>query len=353
MISRLKYVIIEDNSGDLYLLKNLMLKLGVDRDRIAEANTLEQAMDLIPAFQPDCILLDLNLPDSHGMETISTLLSIDPHFVYPLVVLTGKNELKTGLESIATGAQEFIAKHNLSLETLQHTIRFAMERSKIRRLVKRQYETLESYSYSIAHDIKTPLSRMYQLAVLSKAKATDPEQLKMLELIEQTATESIDFIKSLLQSNFTQINLTRLVKKVTQSYYDLYQDEYLDIEEDFQHTDYLFNTEEKTIMVILNNLIDNAIKYTDKKKLKCQIKISTEDYSKGILLTVSDNGVGIAEDKIPNLFEKKASNPDQELSSGVGLSLVHQLVESQGGKIEVSSQSGEGTSFQIYLPSAL
>ena len=106
---------------------------------------------------------------------------------------------------------------------------------------------------------------------------------------------------------------------------------------------------------IINNLAINAIKFTPKKG-NVEIVLKENPEKKEICLSVKDTGIGIPENMIPQLFDPKAnvSRPgtEGEASTGLGLSIVHKLVEHHGGRIDVQSQEGEGTAFHIIFPKA-
>lgn len=113
-------------------------------------------------------------------------------------------------------------------------------------------------------------------------------------------------------------------------------------------------TVEADIVHITNmvyNLLDNANKYTPENP---QITISTENIRHGILLTVSDNGIGIKKENLNKIFEKFYRVPTGNIHNvkgfGLGLSYVKALVEKHSGEIQVTSEINKGTSFKIHLP---
>ncbi len=102
---------------------------------------------------------------------------------------------------------------------------------------------------------------------------------------------------------------------------------------------------------IITNLLDNANKYTPSKP---RVEISTANYQLGILLTISDNGLGISKQNQKRIFEKLYRVPTGNIHNvkgyGLGLSYVKFIVEMHKGSITVDSEPGNGSSFQIYLP---
>lgn len=123
-----RVLVVEDSSDDLFFLKNALRKIDkttLDINLI-EADCLEKAKVLYLEGRPDLILLDLNLPESHGLETISMTQSFSGKT--PIVVMTSLNDLKTATESIQKGAQDFLIKDEIKPHSLHRAIRYAIER---------------------------------------------------------------------------------------------------------------------------------------------------------------------------------------------------------------------------------
>ncbi len=103
---------------------------------------------------------------------------------------------------------------------------------------------------------------------------------------------------------------------------------------------------------IMNNLVSNAVKYTQKGQVRVQAAVKNGT----ACITVADTGIGIPSDALPQLFEEffRAKNAKelQETGTGLGLSIVKDLVERYDGTIEVDSTEGEGTTFTLTLPLA-
>jgi signal transduction histidine kinase len=103
---------------------------------------------------------------------------------------------------------------------------------------------------------------------------------------------------------------------------------------------------------MLNNLVSNAVKYTQEG----DVRVLLERTNGTARIVVSDSGIGIPEDALPNLFQEfyRAKNAQQlsESGTGLGLSIVKDLVDRYGGQIDVESVEGQGTTFTVTLPLA-
>ncbi|MBE0637979.1 MAG: HAMP domain-containing histidine kinase [Bacteroidales bacterium] len=102
---------------------------------------------------------------------------------------------------------------------------------------------------------------------------------------------------------------------------------------------------------VLSNLIDNAAKYTPRKPL---IKVSTSNYPEGVIVSISDNGIGISKENQKKIFDKLYRVPTGNIHDvkgfGLGLSYVKNIVERHGGKVTVVSELKSGSTFSLFLP---
>jgi signal transduction histidine kinase len=102
----------------------------------------------------------------------------------------------------------------------------------------------------------------------------------------------------------------------------------------------------------LYNLLDNAVKYSRERS---EIRVSARQSDHEIELSVNDQGIGIAKEDLPRIFERfyraeKSRTRRETTGFGLGLSIANWIVEHHGGRIEVNSQEGKGTAFAIWLP---
>ena len=111
----------------------------------------------------------------------------------------------------------------------------------------------------------------------------------------------------------------------------------------------LVKANETQIEIVFTNLIDNAIKFSDKNG-KVAIEIDSKDNV--VVTSVKDNGIGIDREHLDRIFERfyKAERSRHNEGTGLGLSIVRHVIESYGGSIAVESNLGEGASFSFTLP---
>ncbi|MFB6825020.1 PP2C family protein-serine/threonine phosphatase [Streptomyces virginiae] len=120
-------LLIEDDEGDAVLVEELVEDSGIDV-RLGRAASLAEALDLLAAEAPECVLLDLNLPDAQGLDGLKKVLAVSAEAA--VVVLTGLSEERAGLGAVAAGAQDYLVKGRLEPDVFMRAIRYAIQRKR-------------------------------------------------------------------------------------------------------------------------------------------------------------------------------------------------------------------------------
>lgn len=136
----LNILLIEDNPGDAFLIKFYLEDSVLKFARLLHAEYLKTAVDLLQNNEFDVILLDLNLPDSKGIETLETVLEASQGSV--VIVLTGLNDEELGLETVKKGAQDFLVKGQFDGKVLTSSVRYAFERYQLQKQVLQYMQKL-------------------------------------------------------------------------------------------------------------------------------------------------------------------------------------------------------------------
>ena len=139
MVTPVSLLLVEDNPADAYLLVEMLKEAEVDRWEIVSAKSLNLALEALSNSSFAVVLLDLSLPDSKGLNTITRIQTVAPDL--PIVVLTGTDDREIALQALARGAQDYLVKGKISTDVLVQVIHYAIEREKI--LQQLQAEVLE------------------------------------------------------------------------------------------------------------------------------------------------------------------------------------------------------------------
>lgn len=146
-------LIVEDNPADRLLIKEYLAEEQLQAFNLLEAESLQAALDLLPHHDFDAILLDLQLPDSSGLDTVRKIVGEVPETA--VIVLTGLQDEDTALQSVRYGAQDYLEKLHLSPATLSKSLRYSLER-------KKGLQDKED----LLHDLNHALKRIAQLESL-------------------------------------------------------------------------------------------------------------------------------------------------------------------------------------------
>lgn len=219
-------------------------------------------------------------------------------------------------------------------------------------------ERLRFYT-NITHELRTPLSLVVgPLEDLSKSQNIPDKEHRNVEMVHRNAVRLLDLVNRILEFRKTETqnrrlcvshgNIARTVYEVALKYKELNRKASVkvNITTDSGNMTALFDKD--VVTVILDNLISNAVKYTDKGN----IDVSCNRVGDDIVLKVADTGRGISSESIGHIFERyyQEQGPHQAAGSGIGLALVKNVVKLHHGEITVDSEPGRGTIFTVTIP---
>jgi two-component system, chemotaxis family, CheB/CheR fusion protein len=218
-------------------------------------------------------------------------------------------------------------------------------------------EDHNTFIYSVSHDLKAPLANMGGL-LTSMQKIIDPESKEIIEMAD-LMDESVGRLKETIDelSDITKIenevgeaeediNLNELLEEVKLSIKDILSESKGVIKVDLKVPEIRFP--KKNLRSILLNLLSNSIKYRSLER-PLVVTLSTTKLKDFLMLSVQDNGLGLDKDKIGEIFSLFKRRHNHVEGSGVGLYLIKKIITNAGGKIEVESEKGVGSTFKVYF----
>jgi PAS domain S-box-containing protein len=230
------------------------------------------------------------------------------------------------------------------------------ERKKAEEALKVTNQELETFIYRASHDLRGPLASIIGLANLSKMEITDELALKYLDMIG-TGTEKLDYtltelVKAMEIRNIkdfnNEIDFETLLKEALLKFEFFPGYSRLKIKTDVSIKK-PFVTNRIILETILQNLIENSIKYQNYNSTESFLKIRVSDHKDGITIVVEDNGIGIEKSIQSRIFEMYFRGSSELKGSGLGLYLVKKGIEKLNGRIDLNSNKGEGAIFIINL----
>ncbi|HLO37921.1 MAG TPA: ATP-binding protein, partial [Lacibacter sp.] len=243
---------------------------------------------------------------------------------------------------------------------LNNTLSIAIQKGQQAQMVKDQFIS------NVTHELRTPLNSIIGYTNLLLKKEHAPETKQWIQsmkisgnLLMEVINDVLDYSK-LESGHFQFSNETFDIKQVISNLNNVLQNRAeaknisLHIQMDEKLPDYV-SGDAKKLMQILVNLTGNSIKFTEQGSVSVAAKVLKQAGEKAwIQFTVSDTGIGIDKEKLPYVFERfyqiESKTSKKYYGTGLGLPIVKELVEMQGGEIEVFSTPGEGTQFVLLLP---
>ncbi len=300
---------------------------------------------LIRNWLPELPLLDVATP--HFVFAINLTLSIGLTAAFVYLMMRLNEDVEAKLRRLADEVKQ---KNN----DLQRT-----------------NEQLDRFVYSASHDIKVPVMAIKGLANLARIEGADNTSLTYFRRIENQADKLSAFLLEMLEYTrngktalrLERVNLAHLVDDVIDGLSHLENAHRIEFKK-FIRLEGEVMIDRIRFMVILNNLISNAIKFHNYELANPWIKIMISRVDTNIQVMVADNGLGINDkfkDKVFEMFFRAPSLSSLEteehgltsaspLGSGLGLYIVKETVEKMNGRIMLSSTEGEGACFRIDLP---
>lgn len=215
----------------------------------------------------------------------------------------------------------------------------------------------------VSHEFRTPLAIVDGNAQILERRLADmppEESKKRLKTIRSAVSRTVNMMEAVLSSNLLktgrmdvhieELPLKALISQLCAEQSDLARDHKIDI--DISELPDSVHLDKKILTLVLTNLLSNAVKYSLDRP---HIQVTGFKKDNLVVIQVKDNGVGIPADEIPNIFTRfyRATTSAGVAGTGVGLSLVKDLVDVHQGKITLESAVGQGTCVTIYLPTNL
>ena len=212
---------------------------------------------------------------------------------------------------------------------------------------------------SLSHDVRTPLTTLIgYLDAAHKGIVTGKDKDEYVEIARRKAHDLKEYIDVLFDwfklnsdefvLSIDPVEAVELTRNILIDWIPVFEDKQIDYSIDIPEQPFRVRLDPDAYMRVLNNLIQNVIVHSHADK----INISLSNQDGNMKIVVADNGVGIEKDDLKHIFERlyKCDKGRSEKGSGLGLSIVHQLVEKMNGTITAESTPGNGTMFALYFP---
>ena len=368
---KLKILFLEDIMEDVELVERTLRKEGMDFE-IFMVDNREGFIQAIRGHAFDVILSDHTLAQFNSSEALKICRRLG--IMVPFILVTGSVSEEFAITRIKQGADDYILKS--SLQRLPSAIMNALGQRKLQsqrleaelalrnqneELIKIN-EELDSFVYSVSHDLRAPLLSLLGLLNVSRMdqRPRDPVYNKYFDMMEGSIKKLDGTLKEILDYSRNartevlahQVNLVSLLNDSLKKLENIDGFKEVEISVDTKGIHVPFFSDAYRISVVFENLLSNAIKYRSRNK-KCSLHIQVHITRQEAVVAFVDNGIGIDAKILPNVFKMFYRGTERSEGAGLGLYLVKETIQKMGGSIEISSHANIGSTFECRIPNAI
>ena len=360
---RAKILIVDDMPANIRILGQLLRA----KYHIRIATSGEKALAITASENPpDLVLLDIMMPSMDGYEVCRRLKKDAKLSNIPVIFITAKGEVEDETKGLEIGAVDYIVK--------PFSPPIIMARVKTHLELKRQRDELAQMTLDLtelnhmkdnllavcSHDLRSPLNGILGFAdLLLEKEYLDPEDREGLTHIKASGNVLLGLVNDILdlskvraeqvELKLEPVSLVEVIKTSISALKHLAMGKGQALHFEDQSGDAAILGNASTLGRVFNNLLSNAIKFTPEEGA---IRVIIEPGPDGkVWAKVIDTGIGISEDKIPYLFDQftqtSQSGTSGEQGTGLGMSIVKEILEKHEVPIAVESEVGKGTCFKL------
>jgi signal transduction histidine kinase len=363
---RCRILVVDDETAQMKALCNTL------QDHHYQTTGFSAPKEALAAIRErdfDLILADLMMPEMDGITLLKAALELNPNLVG--VLMTGQGTIDTAVNAMKAGAVDYILKpfklsailpvlsralaiRQLRMENLELTRRVAKHAAELEEANKE----LEAFSYSVSHDLRSPLRAVNGFTGMLLARYSEQipaEAKRLLFQVERGGKRMGQLIDDLLRFSRLsrqpllreRVNVSEMVNTIVQELRNESGERELEI-----RIGELPEVEGDSSLLrqVFVNLLSNAFKFT--RKNKALIEVGCDTGGAENVFFVKDNGAGFDMAYSQKLFSvfQRLHTEDQFEGTGIGLSIVHRIVQRHRGRVWAQAEVGKGATFYIALP---
>jgi signal transduction histidine kinase len=359
--AKLRVLVCEDHEDDYALLVREMSRIGwqADLQRIETRAEMKKALE---SNEFDLVISDWSMP---GFSAVAALEELHAQKLdLPFIIVSGTIGEEAAVNALKAGAGDFVVKGNLARlgPAIERELREARVRSERRDALEALQQAVrvrDEFLTVAGHELRTPLTTLrLQVQAMLRSIRSGISGLPLedqLTLVERSTHRLHQLVDRLLDVDMVQaeglpLELARVdLSKLTKEVIDRFRAAEPQVGIDFVSPGPVAGDwDELRLEALITNLLANAIKYGEGKT----VRVSVEEKPAEAILSVADEGIGIAPEDQMRIFERfgRAVSERRYGGFGVGLWLVKEITHAHGGRIELKSAAGRGAVFTIHLP---
>lgn len=360
-----RVLVVDDVPANVRLLTGI---LKVEGFQVFTAESGPEALQAIPQFDPDVVLLDVMMPEMDGFEVCERIRATPESAHLPVVMVTALRETADRVRAIEAGADEFLSKPVDALEVVAR-VRSLTRAKRDREALERAYADLQraehlrdSLGEMLVHDLRTPLTTMLaSLDLMRTGQAGDLTDLQgqVVHLCTRGGQHLLSLINEILdigkmesgemRLEITPVDIAALVSEAWEHVAPQANANDIKLRQNLAATP--LHADEDLLRRVLINLLGNAVKFS-RRSTTVEVRSSLRDGT--FHFAVEDQGTGIHPRDKERIFEKfgqvEARREGRRISTGLGLTFCKLAMEAHGGEIGVDSVPDEGSTFWFSIP---
>jgi signal transduction histidine kinase len=364
-VKPLRLLLVEDNPGDARLLQEELKEVASARFEVRHVTRMAEALAAVSEPGLDVVLLDLSLPDGHGLSNIERVVQAAP--MLPLVVLTGTDDEQLAMRAMHAGAQDYLVKGQASGPLLVRALRYAIERKRAEEGLKREEAARQTALFReqflgiLGHDLRNPLQAISgNAALLLRYGGLSEPQRKAVNRISISSDRMARMISDILDFTRTRLGGGYTLQRTWMNVHEVLKQVVEELE--VAHPQKRFELsvagtgwgewDADRIAQAASNLVGNAVQYSPEGSA---VRVLARDEDDGVRVEIHNPGTPIPAERLPHIFDpfvrgQQGSGSGSRSGLGLGLYITHEIVKAHGGSLQVRSTEAEGTCFWLKLP---
>jgi len=360
---KIRILYVDDEVNNLQSFKATFRK----EYEVLTAQSAVEALSILSKEKFHIIISDQRMPGKSGVQLFEEIIETYPDPIR--ILLTGYADIQAVIDAINKGEVYRFIDKPWDYQAVRVAIRYAYEIFETRQLLKKYneellkaYDELDKFVYSVSHDLRAPLTSVLGLVKLARTVDTDISasgDMDYLDMIEKSVDKLDIFIRNIIdyyrstrmESLDELIDFEEILQNTRQEleYYANYNN--INIVMKVNNPDNIgFKSDHSRLRIIFNNIVSNAIKYQKPHSNENLLFITVDVTAAHITMVFYDNGIGINEKHLSEIFKMFFRASNINAGSGIGLYIVKEAVKKLDGAIEAQSILGEKTIFTVSLP---
>ncbi|MCC7528109.1 MAG: hybrid sensor histidine kinase/response regulator, partial [Candidatus Melainabacteria bacterium] len=350
-------LLVEDNIYYARLLEQMLnSSKSSSAYSIRLAGTCQQAEELLDKETPQIIILDLNLPDSSGLDTLQRIK--ERAHDAPILVLTGSEGEQLGLQAVCMGAQDYLVKQYVKPYSIRRAVQYAKERKRFGDMTLR-LSAIHDFMSALAHDMKAPLvgeEQILNAMISGHVGEFSDQQLQLLKTLKRGCNSQLSLVNKLIEIYQFEAG-TYVLDSKSLDLYDLLEqvisqtraksEKNFDCRLSRSGEDTTVSADERSLQRLFISLFENAVRHGDPQR---GVDVFVQPGENSIFVHIHNWGEPIPKEQLSNTCDRfwiGVPGKNYVALTGYGLYLSHLIAKINGGQLRITSTREDGTRVSV------